>query len=393
MNKQDELRGLLKDILQDVEAEKATKLTEEKAARLETVEAEKAELQEKLDRLESTPAVKKALITGAEAEHMYKGYDLRMQGNSIAKDIMDDARKERHAKWLIDTLQKAGPDGLSHDTDEGDEVVPTEMVRDIHMLASLGSFAMQDCQVYNMGSEVLEIPVSTGAVALTETSEQADASLTKPVMSQVTLTNTLFSGYTPITNSLLEDSVIDLVEHITIKYAEELAATLDDNVLNGTAGSFTGALASPGVTSQVVTTSGVVTDANIRACIFGLTVPQRAGAKWYMEKTTISQVASLEDTNGNRIFQPDITGATPGRLYGYPIVENEYVPTATEAGSGNGFVLFGNLKNYALGVGRNGNLKVDPYTLMLSDQTRWVFYGRYAGIPLIAGAFASITEK
>jgi HK97 family phage major capsid protein len=86
-------------------------------------------------------------------------------------------------------------------------------------------------------------------------------------------------------------------------------------------------------------------------------------------------------------------GGVPGTMYEYPYFVSEAFPTATGVVDLQPYILFADLKNYALGrrVGFT-SLQVDRSIKFLEGQVIFKIETRFAGAPKIDAAFSFIRD-
>jgi HK97 family phage major capsid protein len=139
------------------------------------------------------------------------------------------------------------------------------------------------------------------------------------------------------------------------------SASIGVGPVSGTSGAYT-AVAGAG--------SGVIAEGDITATEAALPVRHRFGAQWFMNRTNIRKIQSLETTGGKlfgqSIYFPSVgqvdlaaNGNTGLRLLGYPVNESPSLPTATTTTITIGTLL--NPQQYVI-VDRVGmNLQILPF--------------------------------
>jgi len=378
---QEELAGKI------VEQMSASQIGEVKEAK-EKAEAEIAAIKESNKALAAeVESMKKSagrsvslLVPGGEVkEFIYKGYDIR---NQMASFDIPAERKERHAKFIIDVINKtamteASPGG-------GGYVVPDEYAKDLQALARLQSIALQDCRIWTMGTDVLRIPAENGAVAVDWASAEADPNnQSEPTLAEVVLSTKRLGAYSVASNELIEDTYIDVTGWLTEIFAEAYGQEIDNQVFNGT--TFTSDLhGGCGATISGAASISALTFTHFSNAIAQLEEVRALGAKFYFNKAVAHYVRVMIDASNRLIYQMPTAG-NPGQIYGYPAVQ---VPKMTAAPtSGQQAFVFGNLnKGYALGIRRGMTMKVNPYILMKEHQTQFIVSGRLDGAVALSHA-------
>lgn len=176
-----------------------------------------------------------------------------------------------------------------------------------------------------------------------------------------------------ISQQALDDVAIDLEQWITDEVDGEFAvqeniAFLSGNgvnkpsgILNFVAGG-TMAATHPFGAIAAITAAGTaaVTSDELLDLVYAVPDERVAGAKFFLNKTTLAKVRKLKDTTNNYLWAPSMVAGEPATLLGYPVVS---VPGMPAMAAGNVSVLFGNMEETYLVIDRIG-LRVlrDPYT-------------------------------
>ena len=85
-----------------------------------------------------------------------------------------------------------------------------------------------------------------------------------------------------------------------------------------------------------------------------------SGAKWNLNRRTLSIIRKLKDSTGQYLWQPGLQAGQPSTLLGDQIVRMNYMPTV---GAGNLAIAYGDLKKAYLIVDRQAiRVLRDPYT-------------------------------
>lgn len=240
-------------------------------------------------------------------------------------------------------------------------------------------------------------------------SETSALQSTQFVLGQNTLELKRLYAIVTLTNTLVEDSEIDLMSFIAGRVAEGMAQAEDEAFFNGDGtasyGSFTGLLNVSG-TNEVVMTSTSIANVDDEDFIdMADETPQGAHAngKFYMNRTIMSYVRKLKDANGMPIYQrPSETG--PATIYGYPVVLVEAMPSKAADAPDTSFVLFGDLKKGAI-FGQKGGLRVEMFNagtvrnvadsgdinLITSDRRAVRFIERVGYVSVLENAVTKLT--
>lgn len=388
---QDLLKGMISDMIDNKTKDEATDIAAATNEKVVKMLEENAELKARLEAIEKMPAQKFSVpVPGNEQmkkDFMYKGYDLRRQGMNIS---IPEEKREGYAKFLIDCIKATNVEGNGA---RGGYLVPDEYSDTVLAFSRLSSFAMRECNVVSMGTDVMRIPAELANVGVTWTAEEIDLGATNPTYSEVVLTAERLGAYSIASNEMLADEQYDFVSMLTSQFAEAIAIEIDSQVVNG--GTFTGALS--GCTANTVSCAATgtspnrniqITNAELSEAISKLTDNKLMGSKFYIGLNAMHYIRVLADDNNRPIFANPGNGV-PGTIYEYPYVVTSAMPAAPAAASG--FIIFGNMKNYLLGMRRgNMSLEVDPYGLFDTYRTRFRMVTRWAGKPGLCGGLVII---
>jgi len=367
------------------------------------VKTENAELKEKIATLEAAPA-KDASILGSNfkvgAPDMYKGYNFKRQGLDES-DLLpkDEKRRDAVVKEVIDAFApySKNPDIVkaamnTQDTGQGLEYVPEEWYSTVIEKARLVSVALQDARRFPMAHNILNIPSQGTSVSLTYAAEEAASTQSEPGSADVNLTAGRFGLWGKISQELLDNAMTDIVSYVTRDAVEAAGQTIDDEVFNGTSAPFTALLGAGstdvtfGSANNAISYEDMVSR-NFFDAAFSLTGIRRTGAKWYLNKALMPWVMDLKyGQSDSPLLNYDARS-----IIGYPFAEVESL-TGTDATSSD-FIVFGNMKNYALGVNAlSTSIEVNPWagTEFKAHQVLFRFYMRLAGAPIFADHFVNM---
>jgi HK97 family phage major capsid protein len=290
-----------------------------------------------------------ALAMAPEARSESRNVEPQMSDADIIRSI---ARGERRTA----TFERRALNTVT--ATEGPEVVPQSFYDVIQeQLATLSP--MLDGAVVTLlntqSGEDIKVPVQNSRMAGTATAEGATFAQSDPTFANITLRADKFSTLTVVSEELLADSGIDLVGFLGRQMGLALGTAVGNALTQGT-----GTVEPSGVvfatgTAPAVTggtgVGGAFTADNLIALIHAVDSVYAAqpGAGFMMSRSTLGAVRALKGAEGF-LFQPFADASTPGRLLGYPVYENPFVPAigtaATSATLVGKSVLFGDLRAY-----------------------------------------------
>ena len=361
----------------DANKETLTKMTEENTA-----------LKDRIETLEKAPAKKVDLTvpgTDKTVEVMYKKKFVPNKGE-VLKLYHTPEKQVAVAKGFIDwvdgimegremSLRKAMNEGTPGD---GGYMVFDEYVSELLAFARLQSFALQECRVLDVGSDVIHIPAEENSVAVAWKAEQIAAAESNPTVAELKLEPERLTAYSTLTNELLEDSEFDVVSWLTGLFAEAIGQEIDDQVLNGDE-SGTDPFAGILNCSTIVDSTGTLNIAHLTDVLSKVPPNKIGNAKFMFHRLVYyPHILGMTDTAGNAIYPPTV--ATPNSLWGFPVLGSEKMPSSIANGKVVG--LFGNFMNYIIARRKAaGALDVDIYGKFLENMTRFRTVSRFHGKP------------
>ena len=262
---------------------------------------------------------------------------------------------------------------------DGGYAVPTVLGREIYSLLTKLNPMRSLCRVITNGGETYsELVNAHGASAgwVGETTERAKTDTpglykVEPVMGEI-------YANPQSTQRALDDMFFNvevwLAEEIASTFAEyENAAFITGDGTNKPKGFLTAS--TPVATADKTRDFGVlqyiktgVAD-NFPAAeqpdllidvIHALKKGHRVGASWLMNTLTLATIRKWKDATGNYIWQPGLQLGQPSSLFGYPVVEDDEMPSV---GANKFPIAFGNFKAGYTIVDRMGvRMLRDPYT-------------------------------
>lgn len=295
----------------------------------------------------STVSGRKALV-GAHGEEVV---DKALQTAGWFKGLYDMSR----GKAVADDLLYTGVDG------QGGYLVPTEIMAEIARLLPQKSLVAQKATFFPQEVPTVNLPTLVSGLAVTYPNETAQKDDDIPVFGQVVYALKTAAVIVPMSNQLIEDSVVDIVSFVNTLIAESFATDLDTRAFANATSPYTGILSGAGknVTLDAGETIADITFGDLMDMIAQLQTTAIAGAEWFMSPTVFAVLKKMKDSTNQPInFGPLAPGLVPyPALAGYPLNLSDNMPTATNGGSADTPVFFfGNIKN--LWIGRSSSLSL-----------------------------------
>ena len=167
-----------------------------------------------------------------------------------------------------------------------------------------------------------------------------------------------------MSRELLEDQEIDLFSFIAGRVAEGFAKAEDTAFFMGdgtsATGSFTGL--SDNASIEEVEYDDSITAEKIYEMVDTLPQGAHGNAKFYTNRTHLSQIRLIKDGDGRYIYQNPLEVSGVPTLAGYPLVLVEAMPTRAQIDSGDETVamFFGDLRKSSI-LGFKGGIAVDRF--------------------------------
>lgn len=195
----------------------------------------------------------------------------------------------------------------------------------------------------------LEIPVY-GANAGTDinvayATEFTDLESKIGKFTSVELQGFLAGALTKLSNSLINNTDLDLVNFVVERIAYEVARFMEGELLNGTDGKIQGMTTLEA--SQIIETgvAGVVDGDDLIRLKNKVKQAFRKNAIWVMSTNTKTDIETLKDDNGRYLFTEDLTGEFDGKILGYPCYVSDAMADVT---AGEPAIHFGDFAGLAL---------------------------------------------
>lgn len=248
----------------------------------------------------------------------------------------------------------------------GGFVVPEEFAAEVNRVVEDFGLVPKLCRKFPMKYDTLNVPRLSATVSVYYPGEASAGTASQPTFEQVILQSKTLVGITPMSNELLADANISVVDLLTEIFAEAIAGMLDQQGFAGTGTPFVGILNDTGVTVVQPTTGNSTfalcsTPDNLRDLIANVKPWALQGAAFIMHRSVWAIVQKQKASTSGDYFisaiNPVVTGASQtqgypnamaGTLWGYPVYLSDKMPSSTAVSTK--YVIFGNLKHLYMGV-------------------------------------------
>lgn len=233
----------------------------------------------------------------------------------------------------------------------GGYLVPEEFKAEILRLAPLYGVIRANSRMIPMKYDILNIPAAgaTNQSAIW-TNEAAQILQTNPNFDQVTLTIKKLAAIPKVTNELLQDADVSVVQYLAELIAEAFAKAEDAQGFQGIGSPFIGVTQSTGSPSRAVCASTIssLSYPDLIAVTGDIYANALSGAKFYLHRSVIAMIKAITTTTGAPLFPAGLTD-----IFGFPLVSTEAVFSVSDCGGSTAatcFGVFGDLrKGYAMG--------------------------------------------
>ena len=327
--------------------------TEEERALTEEEQAKFDEMEKKINALtETVAAIEKQRELKKEAEDE-EGTDTDGTSTSTPSTQNDEAKTKEERAYLNDAkvfaqyvrnvIEERADSNLTMGNNGA--IIPTTIANKIIQTAYDISPVLQKATKYNTKGQ-LEIPtvgVDNNTINMAYAEEFKDLEGKSKNFSSVSLNNFLAGALTKISNSLINNTDIDLTEKVIEIMSVDVARFLEKEALIDTSGKEKGcstAKLNVTATAQTAITADELIDLkNKSKQVF------RKNSIWIMGNDTKTAIEKLKDADGRYLFNNDLTGEFDGNIMGYPVYVSDNMP-AMSAGSVP--ILFGDFSGLAV---------------------------------------------
>lgn len=241
--------------------------------------------------------------------------------------------------------------------DNGAIIPPEEFIAEVSRLEEEYGVAARYVNLRRTSNNSLRGIKGGDDLEFVKTSELGLKSKQEASYEQYNLTHLEYTGIVPVSDTLLEDSAIDLWADLTNRFARANAKRQDELVFteNDTADDVYGILNATGTAQISVGSSIAAFDGTdgvdaLNEMMYAVPSPSMANGRFYLHRTLLGRIQRMKDDDGRHIWQPGIDGGVSGTIWGMPYTLTEVMPSLTEVEEGDPFLIFGDLRNTIMSV-------------------------------------------
>ena len=277
--------------------------------------------------------------------------------------------------------------------DSGGFLVPEEFRPDLMAIPIEQSVIRPRAFTLPMASSTLRIPSIRdtshasnlfGGVSASWGSEGEDisSSTNQPAFGQVRLDAHKLTGYTVISNELVQDSAIAVDTMLTRLFGQAISYFEDVAFINGTGAGQPQGILNCGCLVSVSKETGqaatTLVKENLDKMYSRMMPSSLANAVWLAHPDTFPQLASLSQavgTGGGPVWVSNMSGGPPNSIYGRPIIFTEKCQTLGTAGD----IIFTDLSYYLIGDRQALTTSASPHVRFTTQETVFLFSSRLDG--------------
>jgi len=333
MEKRNELTENMKGIVEVAKAENRI-ITEDETKKFNDLEKEIAEVDnmiEKMKKVEDLTLIK-ADDEKVEVENKVNQEEIERKAflNYIRNEVSNRISNQ-------DANLEAGANGA---------IVPKTIAKKIITKVYDMSSVLKDATKYDTKGKI-SIPIygTNGSNDITVEYATEFGNLESKIgkFTSVDLDGFLATALAKLSNSLINNTDIDLENKIIELMSEAIALFMEREILKGTAGKVEGLST---LSNKVTTaTPTAITAEELIKTKNKVKKQNRKNAKWIVSNDTLTYIESLKDSDGRFLFRDDMNGEFNGYLLGYPV---EVSDNMDEIATGKTVAYFGDFSGVAL---------------------------------------------
>jgi HK97 family phage major capsid protein len=292
------------------------------------------------------------------------------------------------------TVRPEVADALHIGTDsEGGYLVPDEFEHTLVEALEEENIFRKLAHTITTSSGDRKIPVVATKGSASWVDEEGTISDSDDTFNQVSIGAYKLGTLIKVSNELLNDSAFNLEAYISKEFGRRIGSKEEEAFFTGNGtGKPTGIFNATGGAQVGVTTASptAITADEIIDLFYSLKASYRKNAVWVLNDATVKAIRKLKDGNGNYLWQPALTSATPDTLLGRPVYTSSYVPTI-EAGAKT--IAFGDFNYYWIADRQGRNFKKLTELYAATDQTGFVATQRVDGKLILPEAIKVLQQK
>lgn len=229
----------------------------------------------------------------------------------------------------------------------GGYLVPEEFAARVYDLIQVKTVVMPDLEQVNMNTDVMYLPKATQGSTAYWVAETGTISTSEMAFGRLTLTAKKVAALVEASTEILEDANVSVANMIVDQMAKDLAIEVDDEVLNGTGGTFAGLRYTGSYVNSYSAGSGTGSgNINLTAISKAIDTVLADNHEFpnigYFHSRTLGSLRVLTDSAARPIFNQETWGSPllregkVGTVWGVPIKLANQLPINLSVGTGSG---------------------------------------------------------
>lgn len=340
-NREEKVKAL-ENVLNAAKTENRAMTAEEQAS-FDAIEKEIADIDKTIEAEERAAKAKNTKETG---------------DNGAEQETQEELEERAFVKYVLGAAagleERAGELNLTMANNGA--IVPTSIANKIIKKVKDISPILSRATVYYMTGE-LKVPVygaSSGhdvKVAYSDDFTELTADAGK--FTSVDLKGYLVGALTLIGRKLKTNAMFNVTDFIVNYMAEEIAAFLEGELLNGTTSKMEGALST--TNEKTAEAAAAITADELIDLQAQVKQAFQSEACWIMHPETFTAVKKLKDGQSRYLLQDDFSGEFPYRLLGKPVFVSDNMPKIT---TGAKTVLYGDMSGLSVKIAEQLEIEV-----------------------------------
>lgn len=340
-NREEKVKAL-ENVLNAAKTENRAMTAEEQAS-FDAIEKEIADIDKTIEAEERAAKAKNTKETG---------------DNGAEQETQEELEERAFVKYVLGAAagleERAGELNLTMANNGA--IVPTSIANKIIKKVKDISPILSRATVYYMTGE-LKVPVygaSSGhdvKVAYSDDFTELTADAGK--FTSVDLKGYLVGALTLIGRKLKTNAMFNVTDFIVNYMAEEIAAFLEGELLNGTTSKMEGALST--TNEKTAAAAAAITADELIDLQAKVKQAFQSDACWIMHPETFTAVKKLKDGQNRYLLQDDFTGEFPYRLLGKPVFVSDNMP---KIATGAKTVLYGDMSGLSVKIAEQLEIEV-----------------------------------
>lgn len=277
---------------------------------------------------------------------------ITLQDKTDEEQTLEMKMLEKHVRYGRDAMQHFDAEerkafqelqtkALSESNDaKGGIFVPEDfrlqVIKKIPNFSNLGALVNRQ----NTSKDVMRWPtipyatddIATSGVTVTYEDETDEVTETDFEMGNVAVPVRKARALIKVSNDLLEDSAIDIIDLLTSLLAEAFGLDEDYQLVSGAGGKKPEGFMTNADIDAINNGHATVLQYNgLCNFIYGLPEQYTPNARVLMKRESIALLRQIKDDNGNPIWSPSMTAGEPSTLFGAPIKTTQRMPAVASA--------------------------------------------------------------